>query len=303
MRVTELGRRGRPRVRSLPEPPPDRPGELGLAGQLGLQPSGRTVCHTLSRSSTRSRHRPRRRAVAPLVTANCSPAVGRPAQLGAVGESVGRRLGRRQRHGGAVELGLQGRPLLRKRSRQGAGNPTPPARRRARPRRPGTLVREAHRPPSRSRGLVQSRPGDRALASRAAAAKPGQAAADHDDRRAVGGPLRPCRRELDSRSAVATVGRHGDALVSTRVQIAVTGSIAMDHLMTFPGRFAESLVAARSTTSRCRFLVDDLQIKRGGIAPNICFGLAALGLQPAARRLRSATTSASTAPGWIATAC
>jgi adenosine kinase len=64
------------------------------------------------------------------------------------------------------------------------------------------------------------------------------------------------------------------------VQIAVTGSIAMDHLMRFPGRFAESLLAQQLDKVSLSFLVDDLQIKRGGIAPNICFGLAALGLDP-----------------------
>lgn len=64
------------------------------------------------------------------------------------------------------------------------------------------------------------------------------------------------------------------------MQIAVTGSIAMDHLMTFPGRFADSLLAAQLDKVSLSFLVEDLQIKRGGIAPNICFGLAALGLAP-----------------------
>jgi len=54
----------------------------------------------------------------------------------------------------------------------------------------------------------------------------------------------------------------------------------MDHLMTFSGRFAESLLAARLDHVSLSFLVDDLQIKRGGVAPNIAFGLAALGLQP-----------------------
>jgi adenosine kinase len=64
------------------------------------------------------------------------------------------------------------------------------------------------------------------------------------------------------------------------VQIAVTGSIAMDHLMTFPGRFAESLVVEQLDKISLSFLVEDLQIKRGGIAPNVSFGLAALGLSP-----------------------
>lgn len=50
--------------------------------------------------------------------------------------------------------------------------------------------------------------------------------------------------------------------------------------MTFPGKFAESLVVAQLDKVSLSFLVEDLQIKRGGIAPNISFGLAALGLTP-----------------------
>lgn len=54
----------------------------------------------------------------------------------------------------------------------------------------------------------------------------------------------------------------------------------MDHLMTFPGRFAESLVVEQLDKVSLSFLVNDLQIRRGGVAPNISFGLAALGLDP-----------------------
>jgi adenosine kinase len=64
------------------------------------------------------------------------------------------------------------------------------------------------------------------------------------------------------------------------VHIAVTGSIAMDHLMKFSGQFAESLLTEQLDRVSLSFLVEDLQIRRGGIAPNICFGLAALGLDP-----------------------
>jgi adenosine kinase len=64
------------------------------------------------------------------------------------------------------------------------------------------------------------------------------------------------------------------------VRIAVTGSIAMDHLMRFSGQFAESLLSEQLDRVSLSFLVEDLQIRRGGIAPNICFGLAALGLDP-----------------------
>jgi len=50
--------------------------------------------------------------------------------------------------------------------------------------------------------------------------------------------------------------------------------------MRFSGQFAESLVTEQLDRVSLSFLVEDLQIRRGGIAPNICFGLAALGLDP-----------------------
>jgi adenosine kinase len=64
------------------------------------------------------------------------------------------------------------------------------------------------------------------------------------------------------------------------VRIAVTGSIATDHLMTFPGRFADQLVADQLHTVSLSFLVDTLDVRRGGVAPNICFGMGVLGLRP-----------------------
>jgi adenosine kinase len=64
------------------------------------------------------------------------------------------------------------------------------------------------------------------------------------------------------------------------VRIAVTGSIATDHLMTFQGRFADSLVVEQLDQVSLSFLVENLQIRRGGVAANIAFGLANLGLRP-----------------------
>lgn len=64
------------------------------------------------------------------------------------------------------------------------------------------------------------------------------------------------------------------------MRIAVTGSIATDHLMTFQGRFADSLVAGQLDRVSLSFLVEDLQVRRGGVAANIAFGLASLGLAP-----------------------
>jgi adenosine kinase len=64
------------------------------------------------------------------------------------------------------------------------------------------------------------------------------------------------------------------------VRIAVTGSIATDHLMVFAGRFAESLVVEQLERVSLSFLVEDLQVRRGGVAANIAFGLANLGVRP-----------------------
>jgi adenosine kinase len=64
------------------------------------------------------------------------------------------------------------------------------------------------------------------------------------------------------------------------VPIAVTGSIAADHLMHFPGRFAELLLPEHLHKVSLSFLVDDLVVRRGGIGANIAFGMGQLGLHP-----------------------
>jgi adenosine kinase len=60
----------------------------------------------------------------------------------------------------------------------------------------------------------------------------------------------------------------------------VTGSIATDHLMVFPGRFAEQFVEGKLDKVSLSFLVDELKIHRGGVAANVAFGMAGLGLKP-----------------------
>ena len=60
----------------------------------------------------------------------------------------------------------------------------------------------------------------------------------------------------------------------------VTGSIATDHLMVFPGRFTEQLIEGKLDKVSLSFLVDELEIHRGGIAANVAFGMARLGLRP-----------------------
>ncbi|MEU5839850.1 carbohydrate kinase family protein [Streptomyces diacarni] len=64
------------------------------------------------------------------------------------------------------------------------------------------------------------------------------------------------------------------------MRIAVCGSIANDHLMTFPGRFSDQLVADQLHTVSLSFLVDRLEIRRGGVGANIAFGMGQLGARP-----------------------
>jgi len=64
------------------------------------------------------------------------------------------------------------------------------------------------------------------------------------------------------------------------VPLAVTGSIATDHLMSFPGRFSDHLLPDQLHRVSLSFLVDDLDVRRGGVAANISYGLARLGLRP-----------------------
>lgn len=64
------------------------------------------------------------------------------------------------------------------------------------------------------------------------------------------------------------------------MSLLIAGSIATDHLMTFGGRFSDSLVVEQLDKLSVSFLVEDLEIRRGGCAGNICFGLAQLGVRP-----------------------
>ena len=50
--------------------------------------------------------------------------------------------------------------------------------------------------------------------------------------------------------------------------------------MHFPGKFSEQLLADQLHKVSLSFLVDDLVVRRGGVAPNICYGMAQLGGSP-----------------------
>ena len=64
------------------------------------------------------------------------------------------------------------------------------------------------------------------------------------------------------------------------MNIAVTGSIAYDYLMSFPGAFTELLLPEHLKRLSLSFLVDTMDKRRGGCAPNIAYTLALLGERP-----------------------
>jgi len=64
------------------------------------------------------------------------------------------------------------------------------------------------------------------------------------------------------------------------MNIVVTGSIAYDYLMSFPGSFTEHFLADHLERVSLSFLVDTMDKRRGGCAPNIAYTLALLGERP-----------------------
>jgi adenosine kinase len=64
------------------------------------------------------------------------------------------------------------------------------------------------------------------------------------------------------------------------MNIVLTGSVAYDYLMTFPGYFREYILADKLEHISLSFLVDSMVKRRGGIAPNIAYTLALLGGKP-----------------------
>ncbi|NCW43700.1 MAG: carbohydrate kinase family protein [Actinobacteria bacterium] len=64
------------------------------------------------------------------------------------------------------------------------------------------------------------------------------------------------------------------------MKIGVAGSVGLDHLMTFSGKFTDSFVSGSLEKVSLSFLVDSLDVRRGGCAANICYGMGVLGLNP-----------------------
>jgi adenosine kinase len=65
-----------------------------------------------------------------------------------------------------------------------------------------------------------------------------------------------------------------------KVDIVLTGSVAFDYLMTFPGYFRDHILPDHLEKISLSFLVDSMERRRGGIAPNIAYTLALMGERP-----------------------
>ncbi|MFQ5420196.1 MAG: carbohydrate kinase family protein, partial [Anaerolineae bacterium] len=64
------------------------------------------------------------------------------------------------------------------------------------------------------------------------------------------------------------------------MNIVITGSIAFDYLMSFPGKFADVILPDQLQNISLSFLVDSMKRQRGGTAPNIAYTMALLGGRP-----------------------
>lgn len=64
------------------------------------------------------------------------------------------------------------------------------------------------------------------------------------------------------------------------MRIIVTGSIAYDYIMVFPGHFRDHILPDKMHILSVSFLVDSLKRLRGGTATNIAYNLALLGERP-----------------------
>ena len=64
------------------------------------------------------------------------------------------------------------------------------------------------------------------------------------------------------------------------MQVVITGSVAYDYLMSFPGKFSDHLLPDQLHNISVSFLVDSMKRLRGGVAPNIAYTNALLGGRP-----------------------
>jgi adenosine kinase len=64
------------------------------------------------------------------------------------------------------------------------------------------------------------------------------------------------------------------------MSVLITGSIAYDYIMQFPGQFKEHILLEKIDSISVSFLVDSMKKHLGGVATNIAFNLTLLGERP-----------------------
>ncbi|HET8627144.1 MAG TPA: carbohydrate kinase family protein [Thermomicrobiales bacterium] len=64
------------------------------------------------------------------------------------------------------------------------------------------------------------------------------------------------------------------------MSVLVSGSLAFDHIMNFPGYFKDHILPEKVHLLNVSFLVDSLMRQRGGTAGNVAYSAALLGLRP-----------------------
>src|SRR5258705_1211049 len=89
-------------------------------------------------------------------------------------------------------------------------------------------------------------------------------------------------------------------ILASPMRIVVTGSIAFDYLMSFPGKFTEHILPEHMHRVSLSFLVDTMDKRRGGGAPNISYTLALLGERP--RLMAAAGRDFCAYPTWLESA-
>jgi adenosine kinase len=75
-------------------------------------------------------------------------------------------------------------------------------------------------------------------------------------------------------------GKHPYVADGNSMDFLLTGSVAFDYLMKFPGKFREQLLPESLQSISLSFLVESMVRLRGGIAPNIAYTMALLGEKP-----------------------
>src|SRR3989344_4155372 len=89
-------------------------------------------------------------------------------------------------------------------------------------------------------------------------------------------PTKPARRSAPR----PTRATHDGAYTVLMSKIIVSGSVAYDRIMDYPGLFADHILADKTHTINLSFQVEKLSVEFGGTAGNVAYSLALMGESP-----------------------